>query len=153
GGGGPVGGMSRANARVQQPQRPAAPDPYRAPMPPAPSPVDDPLAASGPPPWMARTGRPEAPRLPPVVQPRFEQPEAVNQMQRYGAEPVPAQQQYRDEPNFDDREQEPSRYDDALFGQLDAGGPAFQREQPYPDDPYAFQDEGYDESDEDERPR
>jgi SPOR domain len=122
-------------------------------MPPAPSPVDDPLAAAGPPPWMARTGRPEAPRLPPVVEPNFDQPEAANPMQRYGAEPAPPQPQYRGDEPGDERDQEPSRYDDALFGQLDSGGPAFQREQPYPDDPYAFQDEGYDEGDEEEAPK
>lgn len=156
GGGGPAvgGGMSRANARVQQPQRTAAPDPFRAPMPPAPSPVDDPLAAGGPPPWMqSRPGRPEGPRLPPVVEPNFEQGEVAHPMQRYGAEPAPPQPQYRDEPGFDDREQEPARYDDALFGQLDTGGPAFQRQQPYPDDPYAFQDEEYDDGEEEEAPR
>ena len=159
GGGGPAvaGGMGRANARVQpqpQPQR-AAPDPFRAPMPPAPSPVDDPLAAGGPPPWMqSRPGRPEGPRLPPVVEPNFEQQgEVAHPMQRYGAEPAPPQPQYRDEPGFDDQGQEPARYDDALFGQLDAGGPAFQRQQPYPDDPYAFQDEEYDDGEEEEAPR
>jgi SPOR domain len=155
GGGGPAvgGGMSRANARVQQPQR-AAPDQFRAPMPPAPSPVDDPLAAGGPPPWMQRTGRPEAPRLPPVVEPNLDQGEVAHPMQRYGAEPAPPQPQFRDEQGFDDREQEPARYDDALFGQLDTGGPAFQREQPYPDDPYAFQDDGYEEGEEeDDRPK
>ena len=74
-------------------------------------------------------------------------------MQRYGAEPAPPQPQYRDEPGFDDHGQEPARYDDALFGQLDTGGPAFQRQQPYPDDPYAFQDEEYDDGEEEEAPR
>jgi hypothetical protein len=152
GGAGAGGGMSRANARVQ-PGR-AAPDPYRAPMPPAPSPVEDPLAAGGPPPWMqSRPGRPEAPRLPPVVEPNFDQPEVAHPMQRFGAEPAPPQPQFRDEQGFDDREQEPTRYDDALFGQLDAGGPAFQRGQPYPDDPYAFQDDGYEDGEEEEAPK
>jgi len=145
--------MGRANARVQ-PQQRGASEPYRAPMPPAPSPVDDALAAGGPPPWMARTGRPEAPRLPPVAEPNFDQPEVPHPMQRYGAEQTLPHPQYRDEPGFDEREQEqPARYDDALFGQVDTGGPAFQREQPYPDDPYAFQDDGYDEGEEDDRPR
>jgi hypothetical protein len=157
GGGGPAvggGGMSRANVRAQpQPQR-AASDQFRAPMPPAPSPVDDPLAAGGPPPWMqSRPGRPEGPRLPPVVEPNFEQAEVAHPMQRFGAEPAPPQPQYRDEQGFDDGGQEPARYDDALFGQLDTGGPAFQRQQPYPDDPYAFQDEEYDDGEEEEAPR
>jgi len=153
GGAGAGGGMGRANARVQ-PQQRGASEPYRAPMPPAPSPVDDALAAGGPPPWMARTGRPEAPRLPPVAEPNFDQPEVPHPMQRYGAEQTLPHPQYRDEPGFDEREQEqPARYDDALFGQVDTGGPAFQREQPYPDDPYAFQDDGYDEGEEDDRPR
>jgi cell division septation protein DedD len=74
-------------------------------------------------------------------------------MQRFGAEPAPPQQQYHDEQGFDDAGQEPQRYDDALFGQLDTGGPAFQRQQPYPDDPYAFQDEEYDDGEEEEAPK
>src|SRR5262249_23479190 len=124
GGGGLPPGMGRANAKVQ-PRGAPAPDPYRTQVPP-PSPVDDPLAA-GPPPWMARGGRPEAPRRPPLAEPDFQQPEAaVHPVHRYGAEQMPPQQQqYRDEPSFDDRGQEPERYDDALFGQLDTRGQGF----------------------------
>jgi hypothetical protein len=154
GGSGPAvgGGMSRANARVQpQPQR-GAPDSFRAPIPPAPSPVDDPLVAGGPPPWIqSRPGRPDGPRLPPPVEPNFEQGEVAHPMQRFGAEPAPPQAQYRDEPGFENRAPEPARYDDALFGQLDTGGPAFQRQQPYSDDAYGFQDEEeYDDGEEEE---
>ena len=37
---------------------------------------------------------------------------------------------------------DPSRYDDALYGQLDAGEQDIQHDPAYPDDPYAYQD-GY----------
>jgi hypothetical protein len=36
---------------------------------------------------------------------------------------------------------DPSRYDDALYGQLESGVQDFQREPAYPDDPYAYQGE------------
>jgi cell division septation protein DedD len=89
-----------------------------------------------------------------VVEPNFEQQEVAHPMQRFGAEPAPPQAQFRDDQGFDDGGQEPQRYDDALFGQLDTGGPAFQRQQqPYPDDPYAFQDDEYDDGEEEEAPK
>jgi hypothetical protein len=42
------------------------------------------------------------------------------------------------------QDSDPSRYDDALYGQLENGVQDFQREPAYPDDPYAYQGE-YDE--------
>jgi hypothetical protein len=41
-------------------------------------------------------------------------------------------------------ELDPSRYDDALYGQIENGAQDFQRDPAYPDDPYAYQGE-YDE--------
>lgn len=51
-------------------------------------------------------------------------------------QPYEAPQQYADEP-----QQDPSRYDDALFGRLDDGEHDYQRDPNYPDDPYAYQGE------------
>jgi hypothetical protein len=48
-------------------------------------------------------------------------------------------QQYADEPPAD-----PSRYDDALYGQLESGQQEYARDPAYPDDPYAYQG-GYEE--------
>ena len=48
-------------------------------------------------------------------------------------------QQYADEP-----QQDPSRYDDALYGRLETGEHDYQRDPAYPDDPYAYQG-GYEE--------
>ena len=45
-------------------------------------------------------------------------------------------QQYADEPL-----QDPSRYDDALYGRLETGEHDYQRDPAYPDDPYAYQGE------------
>ena len=45
-------------------------------------------------------------------------------------------QQYADEP-----QQDPSRYDDALYGRLETGEHDYQRDPAYPDDPYAYQGE------------
>src|SRR3954463_548839 len=53
--------------------------------------------------------------------------------QRYAEEP---QQQYAGEPL-----QDPSRYDDALYGRLETGEHDYQRDPAYPDDPYAYQGE------------
>ncbi len=51
-----------------------------------------------------------------------------------------APQQYADE-----RQQDPSRYDDALYGRLETGEHDYQRDPAYPDDPYAYQGEEYEE--------
>jgi len=51
-------------------------------------------------------------------------------------QPYEAPQQYADEP-----QQDPARYDDALFGRLDNGEQDYQRDPAYPDDPYAYQGE------------
>ena len=44
----------------------------------------------------------------------------------------------------DEQPADPSRYDDALYGQLESGAQEFARDPAYPDDPYAYQS-GYDE--------
>ena len=47
---------------------------------------------------------------------------------------------------------DPSRYDDALYGQLDPGAQDLQHDPAYPDDPYAYQDD-YDEDAEEPAPK
>ncbi|CCD98734.1 SPOR domain-containing protein [Bradyrhizobium sp. STM 3809] len=53
---------------------------------------------------------------------------------------------------FDDSEQDASRYDDALFGQMGSGQQGFQGDGDFQDGQYGYQD-GYDEGEEEERPR
>src|SRR5882757_4719054 len=38
-------------------------------------------------------------------------------------------------------QEDPSRYDDALYGQIESGEQEYQRDPAYPDDPYAYQSE------------
>jgi hypothetical protein len=138
--------QSRANVRPQQY------DP----------PEELPDAPPSPPAWMQRA-RHETPLPPPPLPQEYDQkyddepeyqPAPVHPVHRYAAQPpqVPAhqappaqdyyeepQQQYADEPL-----QDPSRYDDALYGRLETGEHDYQRDPAYPDDPYAYQGE-YDE--------
>jgi hypothetical protein len=148
----PFAGAGRAGPKVQVPPRvaQAAPEPARAPE----LPSNDPLAAAGPPPWMQQRGgaRPEAPRQQPQPAPEQNFQEPVHPVHRYGAgQPAPQREAF-EEPAFpeDDGQDEPSRYDDALFGQRDQGGKDFQRQQGYADDPYAFEEEDGYEDGEDE---
>ncbi|WP_426442964.1 SPOR domain-containing protein [Bradyrhizobium genosp. P] len=147
--------QSRANVRAQ-PQ----------------SPVDDEDAPpAGPPPWMQRARREAAP--PPQMdyeepqpEPDF-QPSAVHPLHRYAppqAAPAPEPVQsyepvqtyqpvetYQQEPQYQtaDHDADPSRYDDALYGQLEASEQDLQRDPAYPDDPYAYQ--GYEDEPEPRR--
>jgi len=136
--------QSRANVRPQQY------DP----------PEELPEAPPSPPAWIQRA-RHETPLPPPPLppmpqeeyddEPEYQQPAPVHPLHRYAAQPpqVPAhqappeqdyyeepQQQYADEPH-----QDPSRYDDALYGRLETGEHDYQRDPAYPDDPYAYQGE------------
>lgn len=129
--------MGRANQPV--PPRAAEPDPYQ---PPAPS-DDDPPA--GPPPWMQRATRHEAPQEDyPENYPSAEHP-----LRRYATPVAPPEPEYHPAPSFAeaDHEADPSRYDEALYGRLDPG------QQPhdpaYADDAYAYQD-GYADEPEDQ---
>ncbi len=85
-------------------------------------------------------------------EPEEYQPAPVHPLHRYAAQQpaAPAQhyqqdyqeeQQYADEPQYADEAQpaDPSRYDDALYGQLESGQQEYQRDPAYPDDPYAYQ--------------
>jgi hypothetical protein len=135
----PFGSMGRANQTVQP--RTSARDQYQPPA------VDDGPPA-GPPPWVQRAARQENP---PQEDDPQDYPSAVHPLQRYAAQHAAPEPDYRQAPPFADADQEPdpSRYDDALYGQLDSGAQTSQHEQAYADDPYAYQD-SYDEVAEDQ---
>jgi len=146
--------QSRANVRPQQY------DP----------PEELPDAPPSPPAWMQRARHETPPPPPPLPveqeyddEPEYEPtPAPVHPLHRYAAQqpqhaaqqpqyaahqpPPPPQdydeapQQYADEPQHD-----PSRYDDALYGRLETGEHDYQRDPAYPDDPYAYQGEEYEE--------
>ena len=96
-------------------------------------------------------------------EPEYEQPAPVHPVHRYAAPPPPLpraaaqdyqepeqdypQQDYYEAPQqyADDPQQDPSRYDDALYGRLETGEHDYQRDPAYPDDPYAYQGEEYEE--------
>src|SRR5258705_91721 len=75
----------------------------------------------------------------------------VHHLPRYAAQPPqapahqapPAQDDYYEPPQqyADEPQQDPSRYDDALYGRLETGEHDYQRDPAYPDDPYAYQGE------------
>ena len=142
--------QSRANVRPQQYDRPE----------------ELPDAPPSPPAWMQRA-RHETPLPPPPLpqeyddEPEYEpapvhplhryaaqQPQQAAQQPQYAAHQPPpppqdydeAPQQYADEPQHD-----PSRYDEALYGRLETGEHDYQRDPAYPDDPYAYQGEEYEE--------
>ncbi len=131
----PFSGMGRANHQVQP--RGDAHDQYQ----PA-AEADDGIAA-GPPPWMQRAVRHEAPQHEPQQHeaPEQDYPSAVHPLHRYAqnSEPQPG---YDHEPAHEQAEEplDPSRYDDALYGQIDSGLHETSYQQAYSDAPYAYQD-------------
>ena len=121
---------------------------------------------AGRPPWIQRANQREIYREPPSQISRQALPEPeyapepthqVHPLHRYAAQPGYAAQTVADhgypheEPLPDEgegHELDPSRYDEALYGQLDGADQDFQRDPAYPDDPYADQDGYEDEIDE-----
>ncbi|HEX3116880.1 MAG TPA: SPOR domain-containing protein [Bradyrhizobium sp.] len=130
----------RANRPV--PPRGSPRDQYQPPAEP-----DEDLPA-GPPPWIKRAARYEVPQQ--DFQPEY--PSAVHPLQRAAAraarDPHYPDPHYDDPPPFadGDREPDPSRYDEALYGEPDAG--AQQHDPAYADDAY-YQDD-YDDGAEDQ---
>jgi hypothetical protein len=117
----------------------------------------EPERPAGPPPWMQRANARVPPPLPQYDDEADYQPSPVHPLHRYGGQqaapppPQHAHHQYQDEPQYAEEQQaDPSRYDDALYGQIEAGQD-YQRDPAYPDDPYAYQG-AYDEEPE-EQPR
>jgi hypothetical protein len=92
--------------------------------------------------------RQEAPPQQDYEEPHEEeyQPSPVHPLHRYAAQhaaaPAPEPEaEYREDLPFPEagHEPDPSRYDDALYGQIESGEQDFQRDPAYPDDPYAYQ--------------
>ena len=112
---------------------------------------EEPLPPPGPPAWMQRANPRAVPRR--EVPAQEDTPIAVHPLRRH-ALPAPQYEDYPEEQAYQEGEQhaDPSRYDDALYGQLQGGGQDYQREAAYPDDPYAYQD-GYEEEPEPVRKR
>ena len=133
----PFGSMGRANQKVQ-PRASEEYDQYEEP------PASDGPAA-GPPPWLQRANRQD---------PQPDRPTAVHPTQRYATPYAPPEPDYRQAPAFADADDvpDPSRYDDALYGQLDAGGQVSQHEPADADDPYSYQDD-YGDGAEDQIPK
>lgn len=131
----PFGTMGRANQQVQPRTSPR--DEYDQYQPP-PAPEDEGPRA-GPPPWIQRAHRQEVP--PQEAPPDY--PSAAHPLQRYVAGRAAPEPDYRQEVPFPDADSEPdpARYDDALYGQLDAGSQDLQQEPVYADDAYAYQDD------------
>ena len=113
----------------------------------------------GPPSWMRRANvQPPAPEpdyqvavnpvhplhrysaQPAALEPDVHQPQAYHDHaypgQAYPQQDQAYQQQAYQEPH---QQPDPARYDDALYGRLEAGEQDYQREPAYPDDPYAYQ--------------
>jgi hypothetical protein len=91
--------------------------------------------------------RHEAPPEPHYEEPEPDyQPSPVHPLHRYAAQPAAAPEQDYHEPQqyADEQPADPSRYDDALYGQLESGEQEFARDPAFPDDPYAYQS-GYEE--------
>jgi hypothetical protein len=118
---------------------------------------------AGPPPWMQRANQREIHREPAREVLRQPEPDyelepapmhPVHPVHRYAAQPVAEHQHYEEELPLDESEEQldPSRYDDALYGQLETGAEDLQRDPAYPDDPYAYQ-EDYDEGIDDQSRR
>jgi len=104
------------------------------------------LAPAGPPPWMQRA-RHEAPPEPQYEEPEPDyQPSPVHPLHRYAAQPAaaPEPDYHEPQPYAEEQPADPSRYDDALYGQLESGEQEFARDPAFPDDPYAYQS-GYEE--------
>ena len=103
-------------------------------------------APAGPPPWMQRA-RHDAPPQQPYEEPEPEyQPSPVHPLHRYAAQSAtePEQDYHEPQHHADEQPADPSRYDDALYGQLESGQQEYARDPAYPDDPYAYQS-GYEE--------
>jgi sporulation related protein len=158
----PLGAAAKPAARPLQSRANVRPQQYDPPE-------ELPDAPPSPPAWMqrARHETPLPPPVPPVPQeyqeyddePEYQQPAPVHPLHRYAAQPpqLPAhqappaqdyyeepQQRYSEQPQqqyADEPLQDPSRYDDALYGRLETGEHDYQRDPAYPDDPYAYQGE------------
>ena len=148
----PFANIGRANQQV--PPRSVPHDQYEAE-----EIHEDPPA--GPPPWMQRAARQEMPAAPYHDDPypaedhaEPDYPAAEHPLRRYAAQhaeaaPEPQHEEYDSAPAYAEADTplDPARYDDALYGELVAGGHEHPQDPAYQDDAYAYQD-GYDDGEE-----
>ena len=148
----PMGGAAKPAPRPLQSRANVRPQRY--------DPPEEELdAPPSPPSWMQRARHETPPPPLPLPQeyddePEYQQAQPVHPLHRYSAQQqAPAhqtapEQDYYDEPEpqyADEPQQDPSRYDDALYGRLETGQHDYQRDPAYPDDPYAYQGDEYEE--------
>ena len=135
--------------------RPNPPAPPRNQYQPPAVPDNDPPA--GPPPWMQRAARQEAPAPSYQDEPYATEdhsepdyPTSEHPLRRYAAQHAEPEPEYESAQPYAEADQladDPARYDDALYGELVASGHDNPQDQAYQDDAYAYQD-GYDETEE-----
>src|SRR5690242_1665855 len=152
----PFAATGRANPAPAQPAREQYQQRFQQPI------EEEAPPAAGPPQWMQRAniqrqqvGRQVPPPVPyaePEDYPSEDDqgqdyqeqdyPNTVHPLHRYAAQTGSHQDGYRAE-SYDQPQdhEDPSRYDDALYGKLENGAQDFQRDPAYPDDSYAYQDE------------
>lgn len=144
----PFGTMGRANLPVQP--RAREPDQYdRHDTHELPPEVDDgPVPVPGPPSWMQRAARQETPP------PQQDYPDTVHPLHRYAPANAAPEADYNHAPPLADadHERDLSRYDDALYGELESGAADMQHDPAYANDAYAYQDD-YDDGAEHEVPK
>ena len=144
-------GQTDPFANVGRPNPPAPPrDQYQPSTVPQDDLHDD--TPAGPPPWMQRAARQEAsePSYPtePYAPEDHEEPDypmSEHPLRRYAAQHAEPEPEYDSAHAEADQPVDPTRYDDALYGELVASGHDDPQDQAYQDDAYAYQD-GYDES-------
>ncbi len=145
----PFATMGRANQPVQP--RGGVRDRYEPPAAENDAAADEDGLSAGPPPWMQRVARQEAPQQDYPSQdyqsqdyPNQDYPSTVHPLHRYAAaHPAPEPDYHEPSPFADevDQQPDPSRYDDALYGQLDLDAQQTPHGQAYSDDPYGYQDD------------
>ena len=134
----PFASMGRANLTAQP--RADVHDHYEAPE----EVEDDPPA--GPPPWMQHVARQEVPQ-------QQDYPSSVHPVQRYAAQHAAPEPDYQEASYADDdQEADPSRYDDALYGQYDPGAEPAQPDPTFANDPYGYHP-GYGDAPEEPAPK
>jgi len=130
----PLGTMGRANLplqkRASEQVQPDPHDPYDLP------PEADEAPLPGPPSWMQRAARQEPPPPP-------DYPSAVHPLHRYASSHAAPEADDEAAPGFADadHDRDLSRYDDALYGELDTGAADPQHDPAYADDAYGYQDD------------
>jgi SPOR domain len=123
--------------------RPAA----KTPVPPVPEPYQPPAQSYSPEQYQDSYDEPPPPGPPSWMRRANVQPQP--------APPVQQDHQSHPEPAYSEHEEsaDPSRYDDALYGQLESGLQDLQRDPAYPDDPYAYQNDYPEDERDDEVPQ